>query len=105
MSGADRKGGWSDSQLSASGKFVKQAILEGSSNIGGGGNNGGDNGGDGNTGGNNGGGNNGGDNDNGGSTPGSNDQGIVLQYRTGDTNAKDNAIRPEFNIKNTGKQL
>ncbi|WP_348620329.1 cellulase family glycosylhydrolase [Paenibacillus polymyxa] len=103
LPGADRKGGWPDSQLSASGKFVKQAILEGSSNNGGGGNNGGDNGGDGNTGGNNGGGNNGGDNGNGGSTPGSNDQGIVLQYRTGDTNAKDNAIRPEFNIKNTGK--
>ncbi|POR25150.1 cellulase family glycosylhydrolase [Paenibacillus polymyxa] len=104
LPGADRQGGWPDSQLSASGKFVKQAILEGSSNNGGGGNNGGNNGGDGgNTGGNNGGGNNGGDNGNGGSTPGSNDQGIVLQYRTGDTNAKDNAIRPEFNIKNTGK--
>ncbi|MFK4439225.1 cellulase family glycosylhydrolase [Paenibacillus sp. RC21] len=90
---ANRKGGWPDSQLSASGKFVKQAILEGSNNNNGGGNNGGDNGG----------GNNGGDNGNGGSTPGGDDQGIVLQYRTGDTNTKDNAIRPEFNIKNTGK--
>ncbi|ASR46431.1 1,3-beta-glucanase [Paenibacillus kribbensis] len=67
---ADRKGGWPDSQLSASGKFVKQAILEASNN--------------------------------GGNTPGSDNQGIVLQYRTSDQNAKDNAIRSEFNIKNTG---
>lgn len=63
---ADRKGGWPDSQLSASGKFVKQAILEDTSNHGDG-------------------------------------SGIVLQYRTADTNNKDNAIRPVFNIKNTGK--
>ncbi|NEU28887.1 cellulase family glycosylhydrolase [Paenibacillus polymyxa] len=102
---ADRKGGWPDSQLTASGKFVKQAILEGSSNHGGG-SNGGNSGGDGNNGGNNNGSNNNGGNNGGdhsGSTPGGNNEGIVLQYRTDDTNAKDNAIRPQFNIKNTGK--
>ncbi|MDN4077735.1 cellulase family glycosylhydrolase [Paenibacillus polymyxa] len=104
LPGADRKGGWPDSQLTASGKFVKQAILEGSSSHGGG-SNGGNNGGDGNNGGSNDGGNSGGNNgnDHSGSTPGGNNEGIVLQYRTDDTNAKDNAIRPQFNIKNTGK--
>lgn len=105
LPGADRKGGWPDSQLTASGKFVKQAILEGSSNHGGG-SNGGNSGGDGNNGGNNNGSNNNGGNNGGdhsGSTPGGNNEGIVLQYRTDDTNAKDNAIRPQFNIKNTGK--
>ncbi|MBE3650411.1 cellulase family glycosylhydrolase [Paenibacillus polymyxa] len=101
LPGADRKGGWPDSQLTASGKFVKQAILEGSSSYGGGGSNGGNTGGNGNNGGSNDGGNNG--NDHSGSTPGGNNEGIVLQYRTDDTNAKDNAIRPQFNIKNTGK--
>ncbi|PTU45665.1 MULTISPECIES: cellulase family glycosylhydrolase [Paenibacillus] len=105
LPGADRKGGWPDSQLTASGKFVKQAILEGSSSYGGGGSNGGNTGGNGNNGGSNDGGNSGGNNgnDHSGSTPGGNNEGIVLQYRTDDTNAKDNAIRPQFNIKNTGK--
>ncbi len=105
LPGADRKGGWPDSQLTASGKFVKQAILEGSSSYGGGGSNGGNTGGNGNNGGSNDGGNSGGNNgnDHSGSTPDGNNEGIVLQYRTDDTNAKDNAIRPQFNIKNTGK--
>ncbi|WP_411345266.1 cellulase family glycosylhydrolase [Paenibacillus sp. WLX1005] len=101
-SGASATGGWTDANLTASGKFVKQQIKAGSTSTDGGstttpgtGNGGGTTTPDPGTG--------------GGSTtptqPGTPSTGtgsLVLQFRSGDNNPSDNAIRPVFNIQNTG---
>lgn len=93
VSGASSTGGWSAANLTASGKFVREQILLGSTTT------------------------TGGDTDTGTTPPttGGGDTGgtptptppattgkLVLQYRNGDSNPTDNAIRPIFNIKNNG---
>ncbi|WP_322907405.1 cellulase family glycosylhydrolase [Paenibacillus campi] len=91
LPGASSTGGWSANNLSASGKFVREQTRAGSTNL--------DSGTTPDSG-------NGGttpDPGTGGTTPSTPTTGsLVLQYRSADNNAADNAIRPIFNIKNNG---
>ncbi|MFM9280626.1 cellulase family glycosylhydrolase [Paenibacillus jiagnxiensis] len=103
LPGANKTGSWPDSQLSPSGRFVKKELLGKSpAGDGGSGESGKDpaNG----TGSVKPGKEGGSDNSKkGGSSGKKGTGGIVLQYRNGDSNPSDNAMRPVFNIENTGQ--
>jgi endoglucanase len=89
LPGANKTGSWPDSQLSPSGRFVKKELLGKSPANDGGSTKPGKEGGS--------------DNSKKGSSGKKATGGIVLQYRNGDSNPLDNAIRPVFNIVNRGQ--